>query len=51
MTEPQKPKILSPQEKQHTILPNEADPKASLAKAMAAALKASGMARKARKPK
>lgn len=51
MTESQKPKILSPQEKRHTVLPNEADPKASLAKAMAAALKASGMAKKAKKPK
>jgi hypothetical protein len=51
MTEPQKLKSLSPQEKQYAVLPNEADPKSSLPKAMAAALKASGMAKKARKSK
>jgi len=51
MTEPQKPKVLSPQDKQFTVLPNEADPVSSLSKAMAAALKTNDMAKKARKPK
>ncbi len=47
----QKPKILTPEEKQYTVLPNEAEPNASLAKAMAAALKAKGTAQKIRKPR
>jgi len=51
MTEPQKPTSLSPQDKQYTVLHNEADPKFSLSKAMAVAFKTSGMAKKARKPK
>ena len=49
MTEHQKPKTLSAEEKQFTVLPNEADPKFSLSKALAAALKAKGMAKKAQK--
>lgn len=51
MTETQKPKILTAEEKQFTVLPNETEPNASLGKAMAAALKASGIAKKARKTK
>ena len=51
MTEAQKPKILSPQDKQFTVQANEADPKFSSAKAMAAALKANSMAKRARKLK
>lgn len=50
MTEQQKPKKLSPQDKQYTVLPNEADPKSSSSKAMATALKANNLAKKARKP-
>ena len=48
MNEPQKPKDLSPQDKQFTVLPNEADPKSSLSKAMVAAHKANSMVKKAR---
>ena len=51
MSETQKPKTLSPQDKQFTVLPNEADPKSSSAKAMAAALKANSMTKRARKLK
>lgn len=51
MTDTQKPKILTPEEKQFTVLPNEAEPNASLGKAMAAALKAKGTSTKIRKPK
>lgn len=47
----QKPKILTPEEKQYTVLPSEAEPNASLGKAMAAALKAKGATQKIRKPK
>jgi hypothetical protein len=51
MTESQKPKVLSPEEKQYTVLPNETDPKFSPSKAMAAALRTNGMAKKVRKPR
>lgn len=51
MNEPRKPKELSPQDKQYTVLPNEADPKSSLAKAMSAALKAKGMTKNIRTPR
>lgn len=51
MTEPQKPKALSPQDKQYTVLPNETDPKASLAKAMSAAMKAKSVTKNIRKPR
>ena len=51
MIDAQNPKILTAQEKQFTVLPNEAEPNTSLAKAMAAALKAKGTAQKMRKAK
>lgn len=51
MTESQKNKVLSPKDKQHEVLPGEADPKTSLSKAMNAAIKASVMAKKVRRPK
>lgn len=51
MTDSQKPKILSPEDKQYTVLAGETDPKFALSKAMAAALKASNTAKKIRKPK
>ncbi|GAB1260793.1 hypothetical protein [Aurantivibrio plasticivorans] len=51
MTDTKNPKTLTAEEKQFTVLPNEAEPNASLAKAMAAALKAKGTAQKIPKPK
>ncbi len=51
MTNTQAPKNLTAEEKQFTVLPTEAEPKVSLAKAMTAALKAKGAAKKIRKPK
>lgn len=49
MTDSQKSKPLSPQDKQHSVLPNESDPKHSLGAAMSAALKAKSMAKRAGK--
>lgn len=51
MAKAQEPKTLTPEKKQYTVLPNEADPKFSLPKAMSAALKAKSIAKKVRKPK
>ncbi|WP_308366590.1 MULTISPECIES: hypothetical protein [unclassified Microbulbifer] len=48
MTEPKKPKTLSQEEKQYTVLPNEVDPRSSPSQAMVAALKAREITRKAR---
>jgi len=47
----QKFKTLTPEEKQYTVLLSEAEPNASLGKAMAAALKAKSATQKIRKPK
>ena len=51
MTDKQNPKNLTPEEKQYTVLPTEAEPSASLSKALAAALKAKDATQKIRKPK
>ena len=45
MTDAKKTKILTAEEKQFTVLPSEAEPNTSFAKAIAAALKAKGVAR------
>ncbi|WP_444936353.1 hypothetical protein ACJJIW_21835 [Microbulbifer sp. JMSA004] len=51
MTDHQKPKTLTPEEKQYTVLPNEAEPNTSMTKAIAAALKAKGKTQKIHKPR